>query len=321
MHWPHQRSINLNKDVAQLFIQTYNKFFINIINRTNNQIPIDILNPGIKKKLFINTLIEIEIVILDIIELNLTIEDIEQKSNEIMYDLVCKILFRLFSKENINHQNLTINLDYKYNKIFFEDNDHLFKHLLTYLTFGSKFIGQQIFKFEPLKTPRYHVKILLEHFIIKISNTVLLNLLEKRFYQQSLFVFKDDEINYNFNSKSIRTLSNFQNDLLSYNWIYYYIYYPQNIYCSQYKIWLFSSKGIIYKYIYANRYSDYLTLSSSLMSSIIYLELQDFILPKLNFLITLLGKLIIYISIEFINKSIQVFFNQMIIRFHNRTNL
>lgn len=319
MYWPYQQSINLNKEVSKLFIQTYYKFFINLINRTNQNIPLDILTPRVKKTLLIQTLIEIEIIILDIIELNLNVEDIEKKSNQIMYNLICRIISQLIDQESLLIKDLKLDLTFKYNQTFFEENNYLFNHLLTYLTFGSKHVKQQIFKFKRVNTPKYHVKILLEHCILQISNTVLLNLLEQKCYEKSLLLLVNHYTNDNFNNKSIRELSNFQNNLLSYSWLYYYIYYPQNIYCNQYKIWLFSSKGIIYKYIYANRYSDYLVLSSSLMSSIIYLELQDFIIPKVNFLIILLGKLIIYISIEFINKSIQILLNQMIVRFNSKT--
>jgi len=319
MYWPYQQSTNLNEEVANLFIQTYYKFFINLRNKTNQQIPLDILTPKIKKELLIYTLIEIEIIILDIIELNLNVENIEKKSNQIMYSLIYKIIFKLLEKNNLNAKNSQINFTCKYNQIFFEENNHLFNHLLTYLTFGAKYVKQEQFKFKRRKTPKYHVKILLEHFIIQMSNIVLLNILEKRDYKKNLFFLVNNDTNDKINNKSIRELSNFQNNFLSYNWIYYYIYYPQNIYCNQHKVWLFSSKGIIYKYIYANRYSDYLTLSPSLMSSIIYLELQDFIVPKINFLIILLGKLLIYISIEFINKSIKILLNQVISRFDNRT--
>ena len=318
MYWPYQQSPNLNKAVAELFIQTYQKFFISLINRANHKIPLDILTPKLKRKLLLHTLVQIEIIILDIIELNLRFEDIEEKSNQIIYDLICKTILKILNKENLHLQSLTIDLTSQSNKIFFRENNYLFKSLITYLIFGSKYIKNQVFKFEKVKTPKYHVKILFEHFVIQISNIVILNILEKKSTNSYTSLIINNQTDYNFRNRSIRELSIFQNDLFSYNWTYYYIFYPQNIYCNQYKIWLFSSKGIIYRYIYADRYNEYLTLSPSMISSIIYLELQDFIIPKIKVLITLLGRLIIYISIEFINKSIQILLNQIIRRFNTK---
>ena len=318
MYWPYQQSPHLNKAVAELFIQTYQKFFTSLTNRASHKIPLDILTPKLKRKLLLHTLVQIEIIILDIIELNLLSKDIEEKSSQIIYDLICKTILKTLNKEDLYIKNLTIDLTSQSNQIFFRENNYLFKSLMTYLIFGSKYIKDQVFKFEKIKTPKYHVKTLFEHFIIQMSNIVILNILEKKLNNNNTSLIINNQTDINFNNKSIRELSIFQNNLFSYNWTYYYIFYPQNVYCNQYKIWMFSSKGIIYRYIYADRYTDYLTLSPSMISSIIYLELQDFIIPKIKFLITLLGKLIIYISLEFINKSIQILLNQIIRRFNTK---
>lgn len=317
MYWPNKQSINLNLAVAELFIQTYQKFFINLKNRTSQDLPIDILDLSIKKKLFLNTLIEVEIIILDIIELNLTIQDISKLYNRILYDLIRKTMKKFIYYLNINNQKYTIDFHCNYSKLFFYENTYISYNLFIYLIFGSDNIKNNIFQFNNSSTPKYHVKALFENFIIQVSNMVIFNLLENYTSIKNLSQLLIENNLYNKNYKSIRDISNFQNNLFSYSWINLYIYYPQNIYCSQYQLWLFSSKGIIYRYIYLNRHSDYLTLSHSQMSSIIYLEIQDFIIPKINFFITILGKLIIYILLEIISKSIQIFLNQIIIRLNS----
>lgn len=317
MYWPNKQSINLNLAVAQLFIQTYQKFFIKLNNRTKQNIPIDILKSSIKRNLLFNTLIELEIIVLDIIELNLTIKDIKKLYYQILYDLIKKTTKKFLHFLNIKSQEYTIDINCTYSKLFFYENTYISHNLFIYLIFGSDSIQNNIFLFNNLKTPIYHVKSLFENFIIQISNIVIFNILENYTLIDNSSKSIIDNHLYNKNYKSIRDISNFQNNFFIYSWINLYIYYPQNIYCNQYQIWLFSSKGIIYKHIYTNRYINYVQLSHSQMSSIIYLEVQDFIIPKINFFITMLGKLIIYIVLEIINKVIKILLNQIIIRLNN----
>lgn len=317
MYWPYQQSITLNLEVANLFIQTYKKFFISLTNRTKQKIPIDILHYSIKENLFIQILIELEIIILDIIELNLKKKDIQELYNQILYSLIYKTMKKLLNQANIISQNYKIDSYCTYTIRLLDENSRIFQSLFIYLIFGSKDIEHSIFQFHKIKTPKYHVKVLFENFIIQLSNIIIFTFLANTLNIQNLSRSLINDQIYRAKYKSIRNISNFQNNLLSCNWLYYYIFYPQNIYCNQYQVWLFSSKGIIYKYIYANRCYEYLKLSPSQMSAIIYLELQDFIIPKINFLTALLGKLIIYTLIEIINKSFQTLLNQIIMRFNN----
>lgn len=317
MYWPNKQSINLNLAVAQLFIQTYRKFFIELNNRTNQSLPIDILKSSIKTYLFLNTLIELEIIILDIIELNLTIKDIKELYYQILYDLIQKTMNKFLHYLKIKNQKCTLNIHCTYSKLFFYENTYISYNLFIYLVFGSESIQNNTFQFNNLKTPVYHVKSLFENFIIQISNIIIFNILENYTLVDNTSKLSIENHLYNENYRSIRNISNFQNNLSSYSWINLYIYYPQNIYCSQHQLWLLSSKGIIYKYIYINKYIDYIQLSPSQMSSIIYLEVQDFIIPKINFFITMLGKLIIYIILEIISKVIKIFLNQIIIRLNS----
>lgn len=314
MYWPNKQSVHLNLEVAQLFIQTYRKFFTSLENKTSQKLPIDILKLSIKKKLMFYTLIELEITILDIIELDLSAISIYSMSNQILYDLVSKVLTKFINISKTTTTPIRINLDNKYNKVFFQEHNYLFKTLLIYLIYGSKSITKNLFTFHENKIPKYHVKILLENSILRISNLLIFNLLASTTNLKNMTLAVKQQNIYSLQNQSIREMTNFQNNLFSYSWLYYYTYYPQDIYCNRYKVWLFSSKGIVYRYIYANRQIDYLALSQPLINSILYLEIQDFILPKINFLVSLLGKLIIYILIETISKSTYILLKQIIIR-------
>ena len=319
MYWPNKQSIRLNLEVANLFIQTYKKLSINLNNTTNQVLPTDILDNYIKQKLLINILIELEIIVVDIVELNLSKREIKNLFSKITYNLIYKIIKKIISYEQIYYINPPNQFNCNYNKLFFEDNQYITESLFIYLIFGSNDVKNKIFQFETNKTPKYHVKNLFENFIIQISNAVIFNFLENNKSLKNIYKILIDKNLCNKNYQSIRNISKFQNNLYSYNWLNKYIFFPQNIYCNQCKVWLFSSKGLIYRYIYSNRYLNYIKLSKSQISSLIYLEVQDYFIPKINYLIQLLGKLIIYLILDIIRKSTQIILNQIIIRL-NKSN-
>ena len=319
MYWPNQQSLHLNLEVANLFIQTYKKLSISLNNRTNQVLPTDILDNYVKQKLLTSILIELEIIILDIIELNLSKKDIKKLFSKIIYNLIYRTIKKIIHSEQISDINPPYQFNCNYNKLFFEDTQYIAENLFIYLIFGANYIENTIFQFETQKTPLYHVKNLFENFIIQISNAVIFNFLQNNKSINNIYKLMIDKNLCDKQYRSIRNISKFQNNLYSYNWLNKYIFFPQNVYCNQCKVWLLSSKGLIYKYIYSNRYLNYIKLSESQISSIIYLELQDYLIPKINYLIQLLGKLIIYLVLDIIRKITQIVLSQIIIRL-NKSN-
>nr|YP_009502036.1 hypothetical protein [Porolithon onkodes]ASB29638.1 hypothetical protein [Porolithon onkodes] len=317
MYWPNKQSIHLNLEVANLFIQTYKKLSINLCNTTNQVLPTDILDNYVKQRLLINILIELEIIVIDLVELDLNKKDIKSLFSKITYNLIYKTIKKIIYCEQIYYINPPNQFNCNYNKLFFEDNQCITENLFIYLIFGSNHIDHKIFQFDINKTPKYHVKNLFENFIIQISNAVIFNFLENNKSLKNIYKILIDKNLCNKNYKSIRNISKFQNNLYSYNWLNKYVFFPQNIYCNQCKVWLFSSKGLIYRYIYSNRYLNYIKLSNSQISALIYLEVQDYFIPKINYLIQLLGKLIIYLILDIIRTSTQIILNQIIIRLNN----
>lgn len=311
-YWPNRQSIQLNLAVANLFVQTYQKFSYKLSNRTRICLPIDILDTYIKKQLFLDILIELEILILDIIELNLDIQNIKQLNNKILHDIVTKAMKNFLHELKYRNKYNLIYFYSSYNKLFFAEHKILIQDLLTYLIFGANAIDKTVFPFYKLKTPFNYVQILLENAIIQIGNTIAFNLLEnfKSIQAISKFLILNNLCNYNYTS--IRSISRFRNNLISYNIANLYLYHPQNIYCCKYQIWLLSSKGIFYKYIHIDRSSEYLKLSKIQLWIVLYLEIQDFIVPKINTLIIILGRFIVYILVEIIGKGFQLCFKSMI---------
>lgn len=311
-YWPNRQSINLNLAVANLFIQTYQRFSYVLSNKTQINLPIDILNIYIKQQLFIDILTELEILVIDIVELNLKVSDIKNLNHKILYNIVYKAMNNFITHLKYPYDRHIINSYSSYNKLHFHEHSILIENLLIYLIFGANAIDKKTFQFYKLKTPFNHVRLLLENAIIQIGNLVTFNLLENFQSIQATSEFLIINNICTYNHASIRELSRFRNNLVSYSWINQYIYYPQNIYCCRHKIWLLSSKGIFYKYIYINRSSEYLRLSKRQLSTILYLELQDFIIPKINTLIVILGRFIMYISVQIVGKGFQLCFKNII---------
>ena len=306
IYWPNKQSTELNLAVAKLFIQTYKKLSGSISNKTKNHLPTDILNNYAKKKLFIEVLTELEILVLDITELNLSINNTKQLNNKIVYDIVNRIMYNFTKTLRLNKRGKIINCNNFYNNLFFDEHPSLINNLLIYLVFGSDLIDKEKITFHYFKTPFNYVKLLFENTIIQISNIIAFNLLENHESIKKSYDFFTINHICNLKYTSIRSISNLRNNLANYHWINKYICYPQSIYCAHYQLSIFSIQGIIYKKIHFNRTSNYLKLSKIQLLSILYLEIQDFIGPKINKTIILLGKILIYLISELISKSIQI---------------
>jgi hypothetical protein len=248
-------------------------------------------------------LAEIEILIIDIIELNLSVQELKQLSNQILLYLINATAKRLLDFLESPEASFSISFHSNYNKLFFHEHVDGSHVLLTYLIFGSGSIKGNLFPFRSNKTPMYHVKALFENILVQTSNAIVFNLIENSNSVKKLNqLINNTSVSY-YRHQSIRQISNFKNSLISQSLIGFYIYYPQNIYCGKYCIYLLSSRGIICKHVYLNRSHEYIKLSNYQLGSVVYLEVKDFIGPKLNQFIALIGKLMIYIFAEIISKN------------------
>lgn len=310
-HWPNQQNLELNLAVAHLFVQTYDKLNLETFNYTEKTIPIDIIDSYKRKELFIYILIEVEILVLDIIEINLSLKDIRQLSHRLLYSLISKVTENFFINNNKEKNNLQINDKALYIKVLFNEQKQLTEKLLTYLIFGSNNINDNIFPFYYMETPKEHVILLFENFIIQISNLVMFNFINniKSLPETARLLIKNKLCNVT--EISLRSISIFKNNLVYNNWLSYYFYYPKQVYNSKYKIWLLSSRGLISKYIYMDRSSNYLELSQTQLFCILCLELQDFVLPKIQTFVVIIGKLVIYILINILGKSLKICFKSI----------
>ena len=164
-YWPNKPSIYLNNTVVELFLETEKKLSLIKKNKTNKYLYLDILNYFTKNELLQIILYELKELTLDLIEINIkpsTIRIINRKINQIFINRVSK---KFIIKFNLSTSDQKTKME--------EKNDNLTDYLLIYLIFGTSSIKENVFIFERNYTPYKHVKILLENFVIEISNIVI----------------------------------------------------------------------------------------------------------------------------------------------------
>lgn len=306
-YWPHEQGISLNSEVANLLFSTRHKFSDNLVNQTNNSLYLDILDESVTQKLFDIVLTELEILILDIVELDLSLKHIKMINYKILYDLVQKAQNSfLLSLHDTSY--LVLNLDQKaanyFDYLLLLDHKLLLEYFLTYTIFGSSAMSQKIFPFDKLYTPKEHVAILLENLIIQISNIIIFTILEsiRSLSNITLFIQKNSLCDASYSS--IRSLALFRNTLTIQKFIYIYVQKPKEIYSSRYKTWLISANGLVCRYISVVRLDDLSKLSNIQLIFILFIEIQDLIIPQIEKSILVFSKVILYVFISFLGNSI-----------------
>nr|UAD87119.1 hypothetical protein [Gracilaria pacifica] len=305
-HWPYKQGISLNHEVAYLFAHIRQKFNKSLSNNTKDYLYIDILNNSVKHKLFSIVLVELEILVLDLVELNVTLEGIQILKDKIFYDLIQKVVARFLIEFAVNSPSIILiqSKRYYYLQVTLLEYKWLLENLLTYLIFGSMYVDNYIFAFDQQHTPIKHVELLLENVMIQVSNLAVFMILENLKSLSNIITFLKKNKLCNSSYISIRSLASFRNNLFYQNLLYLYIIQPKYIYSNRYKVWLVGHKGLITRYIYAYRLDDFIQLSYLQLIIITLIELQDFIIPKFEKFVLVLVKLILYVFIYILGNGI-----------------
>ena len=196
----------------------------------------------------------------------------------------------------------------------------LFGNLIIYLLFGSSCIDTNLCAFNNQYTPKAHISILLENFIIQISNLAIKSFFDTINSLPQLILLLNQQKLCDHNYLSIRTLTCLKNNITWQNFINKYIDQPKIIYNSRYQVWLISSHGIINKYIYVSRISDIKKLNRRQSLFLLIIEIQDLFIPKIEKILIILGKIILYIFINTIINS-TLFLIKIILNYFNNQNI
>lgn len=303
-YWPYEQSEDLNNEVAFLFASTKKKICNSLSNNTNQYLYIDILDNKYKYKIFSITLKELELLLLELLDFNITYQELKKLNYKLLNQLLKKIRhqitnqFKYIQKYDVEQITRTDNYS-----LLESDHQLLLGNLLIYLLFGSSHIDNNLFVFNNKYTPKTHIRTLLENFIIQINNLIIQSFFSQIKSLPDLIVFLNKNELCDKNYISIRTLASIKNNIIWQNLINQYINKPKIIYNSRYKIWLISTKGIINKYIYTSRIFDLKKLNKRQLFFLLIIEMQDLFIPKIEKILIILGKIILYIFINIIINS------------------
>lgn len=288
-YWPINRGIELDAQVAQLFKKSYLKFDSCLYNQTSIILAIDILSCDYKSQLFQSVLLELEILVLDIIELNLSPGEIEVLEHKIIIDMINKSISRF--QKCISLSSLYVPLDIS--SLFSLDHAFLIRYLLSYLVFGKSTFTGNLFGILP--TPKYYIEILLDNVIIQVSNLAFRQWMNSQVSMISLFHILVASRLCSNTYISVRSMVSFHNNLIWQKIVTDYLIQPQIIYNNRYRIWFFCPYGIDSTYIYLFRMDDFALLSYSQLFTTTILELQDLFIPRLRKSLVVCVNIIFYI--------------------------
>nr|YP_009396725.1 hypothetical protein [Ophidocladus simpliciusculus]ARW65911.1 hypothetical protein [Ophidocladus simpliciusculus] len=294
-YWPNKQSINLNNAVVDLFINTENKLFKNLSNKTNEYLYIDIINSASTNKLLHIIIDEFKKLILELVELNLSKNKLREFNRQILIIFIKQVYNKFKSK-----------MKYTYEEIFILSNDELTNSLLIYLLLGSSYIDKHIFLFDPLYTPYKHIQILFENFIITISNIILKIVINELHSLPRINNFFKVTKMANKIYISGRSIAFFLNNLKLQHAVNAYIYDAKSLYSERKKVLIISSKGIIKKYISISQLTKLEKLSQLRLFFLFWLEIKDLFIPKIENLTIQVGKYIIYFSINLLSNIILI---------------
>nr|QCI05423.1 hypothetical protein [Crouania attenuata] len=306
-YWPQKQGIILNNAVAQLLKNTKIKLDKSIFNKTNHLLYLDIIDHYTKRHLFQIVITQLEYLLLDIIELNLKSHTIKHLKYKILKDIINKTTLE-FAQNNIYlKKNKNIPFDTQiYPKHLLLNNHLLIDYLLNYLIFGASNIQDSVFMFDLKFTPQNHVKILLENFIIEITNLIAQNILDQIADTSLTLNLLNQNKLCSLHYISSRSLAMFKNNLFWQNVSITYIYQPKEIYSSKYRVWLFSDKGLIKKYIFLSRSQDINKLNKIQIFFLLFLEIQDIVIPQLENIFLITTKILIYIIVNVLGNSLLI---------------
>lgn len=295
-YWPTQPSIKLNNATVELFVITNSKVEMNLSNRTNYYLYLDILNIESKYQLFRVILNEFKILILDLVELDINENQFNYVDEKILKVFIKKVFNNLEQQHPQLGEETVISLD--------KNEINLIRELIIYLIFGSSRVKSNIFSFNPLYTPYNHVQILFENFIINTANTIIQNIIKNLKGSTEIYNFFRDNNKCNSLYTSNRSITLFLNNLKWQNFIEYYFSHTKSLYHEREKVFLLSSQGIISKYIYASSTKKIKCLNKMQGLFLLWLEIKDLIIPKAEKILVQTSKYLIYFLVNFFSNLV-----------------
>jgi hypothetical protein len=289
-----------------LFDAVSNKLQTNLDNQTETALETDILRLDKKRELFYLILRQIETLLDELRYSQVTPELLVQKQSSILQDLWQSTLVDFLGK----YYTLSLaGLEIEVAEVLLRDEAIVQGAILNRIPGIVSLIRHLLFQ-TPLMvdgTPYppgspdalLRAEQLLENWMIQLANAVMQPLLNR---------FANVEaIKHNFYDRrllSVREIERFRNNL---SWKYrleQWVQEPQDIFESQYHVWVLTGRGIQRTTIYAPRYEELEDLEGFQRVVTLALETRDAIAPRLRSVVSWVGNGFIYVLTDVIGRGI-----------------
>lgn len=289
-----------------LFDSVLAKLQTSLENETETPMETDILREDKKRELFYLVMRKLEDLLSELRYSEVQPTQLAQKRSFILVDLWQAIVIDFFGKYyTVNLQGTEVEVvntllaDAAIVQLAILDKIPDVVELLNHLLFQAPLVVDSVAYASGNPEALARAELLTENLLIQLANAVIQPLLNRfanvepikeAFYQRRLL--------------SSREIERFRNNL-SWNYrVERYFRDPQAIFESQYRLFVFSWKGIKQTAIYAPRNQELEQLSGIPFAVTLALETRDAIAPRLRSLVSLVGNSVIYVLTEVVGRGI-----------------
>ncbi|GBF80581.1 DUF3685 domain-containing protein [Aphanothece sacrum] len=295
-----------NKNIAVIFNKIIKKVQTNLINSTSRPLEIDILKTQQKQEILTLILGQTIRVLDDLRFVELTPKQSDKNTVAILQRIWRESALIFLGKYCVVRQNIGLEEieDLITNYTILVEQEILEKipfmvDLLRYLLFEEGIIVENLLYRPQAAEARQQAEKILDNLIIQVANGIV-SLILNNFSD----IEKIKQELYNINMASSREIARFRNSLA---WEYrrQKIWEePQNIFQSQYRLFILGEKGLESILIYAPRQEELEQLTGLGWFVTILLETRDALSPLMRSLIRLIGKGLVYVLTQVIGKGL-----------------
>ncbi|GAX38780.1 DUF3685 domain-containing protein [Nodularia sp. NIES-3585] len=291
---------------SDLFSLCVTKLQLSLQNVTDVALEIDIFREDKKRELLYLTLQKLSQKLDELRVPQITIAQLEDIKNSILYDLwqaVITDFFGKFYRVQVGKQNIeVVNLllqNYRVVQTEIFNKIPLVVELFSYLVFQTDLHIDNTCYSAGSPEAKSQALIILENLLIQVANGVVQPLLNS--------LADVEEIKQNYYDRSListREIERFRNDL---SWKYRlnkYINEPKAMFESSYELFVLAPRGIAKTSLYAPRGQELAQLSGIPLLVTLTLEFRDAIAPRLKSLLAIVGSGIVFLLTKIVGRGL-----------------
>ncbi|MFP4133476.1 MAG: DUF3685 domain-containing protein [Halothece sp.] len=290
-----------------LFQTTLGKIQLGLVNKTDNTLEIDLLNPEKKRELLYLVVQQFQELLQQLKFIQLPIENLPERRSRLLRELWQNCLSKWISTyipETAISQLAPSISDFILREVPFVEQTTLNKipqvsPLFAYLLYQQPLKIDQVSYRPESPEAQSRAETLFHHLILQIANAVMQVILNQFGEQETVKTTL-----YQEKYRSSRAIARFRNEL---SWQYrrfYYVEEPKAIFESRYELLVLRGNRIQSSSIYAPRQAELEELQGLRWSVTIALELRDAIAPRLQAIVGVVGQALVYLLTQVIGRGL-----------------